>query len=187
VVLATLLATGGLLGCATKDVPSANLWDLVMCDLSTKGPDQYLYTGNKVEEKVFCNVTLEHDFADNVVLIVLNIQASTLLDIVGSKVSLKTYTPSDFPEINCVKVSELTLCVTEQINAKLATIKFQNLDDLANIVKQMDWGYDIQTLNRIFALELGETGKENVLAAIKTLEKRDDILGAGPNGFTSIQ
>jgi hypothetical protein len=148
---------------------------------------QHMYTGDKVEEKLFCNATLEDDFADNVVHVALNIQASMLLEIVGSKVSLKTYTPSDFPEINCVKVSELTLCVTEQINAKLATIEFQNLDELANIVKQMDWGYDIQTCNRIFSLELGETGKENVLAAIKTLEKRDDILGADPSGFISIK
>jgi len=188
-LVAILVVSGGCMGhdLAGRDGSGT---DLLHPKRSPEGSEthQYLYAyldiGDIDEEKLFCDVTSEGDFADNVVLVVLNIRASTLLEIVGSKASLKTYNPSDFPEINCVGISELTLCVTEQINEKLATVKFQNTDELSRI--QLNLGYDIRTCNRIFSLELGEPGKENVLAAIRELEKRADILCASPNGFTSI-
>lgn len=90
------------------------------------------YTDNKKDKKTVCEATLEDDFAENGILVVLI-----------KETSFKTYTPEDFAEIGCSKVTELTIWLTY--------------------------------------IELAESGKENVLLAIKKLEERDDVLYAEPD------
>ena len=62
------------------------------------------------EEKVYCNATLEDDFADDRVVVLLNNKACT---------SLRSYTTADFPGIGCTKVQSLTQYTTAQVNAEL--------------------------------------------------------------------
>ena len=62
------------------------------------------------EQKVLCTATLEDDFADNRILIVLN-NATSL--------SLKNYSVSDFPEISCSGVKNLTQAATDLVTAEL--------------------------------------------------------------------
>jgi len=109
-----------------------------------------------VEEKIFSNATLDDNFADDKVIIGFNKEAS--LNIVE-------YTPSDFPEINCIKVVDATSGTLELINAGML---------------------DSEKFRRVLALYLAEKSKENVLQAIKLLEKRDDILFAEPDFIVSI-
>ncbi|MCL2798336.1 MAG: hypothetical protein FWD58_09845 [Firmicutes bacterium] len=51
------------------------------------------------EEKVYCAATLSDDFEDDTVLVVLNKAASS---------DFKAYTPKDFPEVACERVTDLT-------------------------------------------------------------------------------
>lgn len=138
------------------------------------------------DEKVLCNATLEDDFADDVVLVVLNKKASTALDTSRSSVSLKSYNLTDFAEVKPISVNDLTIHTTEQLNEKLATIEPKNRGELGGSISASDFMVDVQKFNRILKLELEEKSKENVLDVIKQLEKRPDVLYAGPDNFFSI-
>ena len=126
------------------------------------------------EEKIYCTAALEDDFADNRVLIVLTNIAS---------LKLKTYTPEDFPEIQCASVSDLSTATKARVEAKL---KGEDLADTFavpedRIVFSDFYEEDIFEYNQILCLELPNPGKQNVLDAIKELEKREDVLAAEPD------
>ena len=115
-----------------------------------------------VEEKIFSKATLEDDFADNRVLVVLNNAAS---------LKLKTYTAADFPEIQCASVNDLTTATKTRVQAKLRG------EDVAaacgassdHIVFSDFYEVDVQKYNQILCLTLPEAGKQNVLDAMKLL------------------
>ena len=62
------------------------------------------------DEKLVSTATLEDDFADDRVIVLLSNAAST---------SLRTYTTADFSEFGCSDVNNLTKYTTELVNAKL--------------------------------------------------------------------
>ena len=105
-------------------------------------------------EKVYCTATLEDDFADDTILIVLTNEAS--LESV-----YHDFTPDDFALIGCAEVRDLSTGITADIRS----------------------GEETNTTNyrRILSLKLGNPGKLNVLLAIKILEHRPDVRSATPN------
>ena len=48
-------------------------------------------------------------------------------------------------------------------------------------------GFDLNTFNQVLCLELQQTGKDNVLAAVKLLEQRSDVLCVGPNYIYELE
>ena len=136
------------------------------------------YSDFAEEEKRYCNATLEDNFADNGVLIVLNKETS---------MSFKTYTPKDFAETGCKNVAELSkeysAYAKKQFDSK--TIQMQNVSRM-DVTLSNGMKSEADEYRTILYLELAESGKENVLAAIKKLEERDDILSAEPDYICSV-
>ena len=135
--------------------------------------------GTVTEGKVYSNATLDDHFVDNCVMVVLSNAASL------SKLS---YSASDFSEINCKSAVNLTEAKTNKVALKLsggdAVASRTGSSENAQGVN-LD-GVNLDTFNQILLLELEETGKDKVLAAIKMLAQRADVLYAGPNYIYSI-
>jgi surface antigen bspA-like len=86
-----------------------------------------------------------------------------------------TYEPSDFSEIGCLSVEDLT---KSTINSeKQESFSKKTSDGMMT---------DTTKFRRILQLELSEKSAENVLKSIEILEKREDILYAGPNFIYSV-
>ena len=112
-----------------------------------------------VENKIYCNASVNDKFASDRVLVVLDEEASY---------SDKTYTVDDFKTIGCCFVTEFTEHAIE---------------------KYRESNIDIEKLNykRVLNLELESSSKENVLDVIEELMKRNDVLYAGPDYEISIE
>ncbi len=114
------------------------------------------------------DISISDDFSDNCVLVILTNEAS---------LKYKDYTPSDFPEIKCSKVENITKYVGNTIKYKAATItsaasQQKPIDDtLLSTVTTLDIG----DYHQILYLELAKPGKKEVIKAIRKLEKRTDI------------
>ncbi|MCL2540483.1 MAG: S8 family serine peptidase [Firmicutes bacterium] len=117
------------------------------------------------DQKFFSEATLEDDFADDSVLVVLNYEASR---------SSKAYTTRDFVDIGCINVVDLSERTADTIRAQ--SEKSRTLEDESMRV-------DSGAFRKILKLELQTRSKEGVLSAIKQLEKRSDIVSADPNYF----
>lgn len=115
------------------------------------------------EEKVYCNATLDENFEEYSVMVVITNIAS---------LQFHTYTPEDFPEIQCADVNDLSTASASRVQAKLN----------GEYIKDVN----IYEYNQILCLRLKNPGKQNVLDAIKELEKREDVLSASPNYIMSI-
>ena len=111
-----------------------------------------------IEEKVYYSGTIDDDFLDDSIIIVLSKEETD---------RLKDYTIDDFPEIDCKSVSDLMPYTVEAYKEKRKNNK--------------DYLIDFDKFNRILSLELNEKSKENVLRGIKELEKRPEILVAEPD------
>ena len=112
-----------------------------------------------VDAKIYSEATINDDFADSTVMVVLNGVATR---------NFKNYSTKDFLELELESVTELTLSTDE-----LLTIESRNKGTSLEI--------NIDNYRRILKLELSNQQKESVLAAIRLLEKRDDIIYAGPD------
>lgn len=128
----------------------------------TEEPTKPTVLGVK-EEKVYCNATLDDEFEEYSVMVVMTNIAS---------LQFNTYTPEDFPEIQCADVNDLSTASASRVQAKLN----------GEYIKDVD----IYEYNQILCLRLKNPGKQNVLDAIKELEKREDIKSASPNYILSI-
>jgi len=126
-----------------------------------------------VEEKKYSDATLEDDFADDSVVVILT-KAETF--------KFKTYTPKDFPGINCLLVTDSTEFGMEIVKQQLEAEKTGNWSKLQDRINN-GMLMDVDSFRRILDLHLAVKSKENVLKAIKLLEKRNDILYAGPDYF----
>lgn len=72
----------------------------------------------------------------------------------------KAYTSGDFSEIGCTAVEDLTA--------------------LSEDVGELDY-LNFEEFHQILLLTLAQSSRENVVAAIRTLERREDVLCAEPN------
>ena len=124
-------------------------------------------------EKVYCDASLNDNFADDMILVVLTNEAS--LETVDHD-----YTPADFSEIGCAEVQDLSSATTEHFRAQLKG----ELVPPENLRPGQSWFYqekDVTTYNRILSLKLKDPSKLNVLIGIKILEHRADIYSAEPD------
>lgn len=113
------------------------------------------------EEKVYCEIDENTDFADDTIMVVLTNKVS---------LSTKRYTVADFPEISCVEVTDLTEELWQEV------INHQHSID-CNPERETK----TESFNRILKLTISNPGKSNVVDAIRKLEKRDDVKAVDPN------
>lgn len=160
---------------------------------------------NDDEEKIKCNATLEDDFEDDSVLVVLKHRKS---------MELEKYTQEDFSSVAAKSVSDLTECrtnviintfknsiaknikrlsginsltslVKNSVSKRAITSKLNEVVpiDTKNIIKKAE--EEIETnypkFHEIIEIRLKEKGKQNVLNAIKKIQDCDDVLIAEPN------
>lgn len=111
------------------------------------------------EEKVYCNVTIDDNFTDNEVLVVLTNEES---------LEFNEYTVNDFGEINCIAIDDLTDVYKSKIEQQL------------NGTYEGNNPVTLETFNRILKLTLPINSKQNVLDVIDILEDRNDIISVEP-------
>ncbi|MBO5323556.1 MAG: S8 family serine peptidase [Oscillospiraceae bacterium] len=127
-----------------------------------------------LEEKIFSTATLEDDFTEDCVLVVLTNTAS---------LECFDYGVADFPEIDCTDVINLSSAMTERVESYLAG---ENIEEKfgaeeTDVVPQDFYDVDIHTFHQILLLKIANGSKEKVLTSIKALEPRVDILYVGPD------
>lgn len=119
-----------------------------------------------VEEKTYCTATLEDDFADDCVLVVID-HFNSMAD--------RIFTANDFPDVDVKKIVYLTspiapLLEESETEEEAETLSLTNIDGFHHILR----------------IDLNEIGKNKVLEAIKVLERFDFVLSAEPNYIGSI-
>jgi len=77
----------------------------------------------------------------------------------------------------------LTSTTTAIANAKKNGVPFEKISTgtLSNLQEKTYQDFSIEKFHQIFCIELNTMGKEKVLDAISEIEKRDDVLYAGPD------
>ena len=143
-----------------------------------EAPEVTLNDHRKVElglgnEKIYCDVSLKNEFAGNRVVIVLNKEAS---------LNFKSYTPEDFHEVNCTMVTDSTAYTLELVRKQLEAEKTGDCSELKEYV-ELGMLVDIENFRRILDIHFAKDSKENILNAINLLERREDIIYAGPDFF----
>ena len=121
---------------------------------------------DEFEEKIITEISVDDDFSDELILVGLSRNATF---------SFKQYSAEDFPEIGNVDVEEIT-----KDAAEIVRNQFESGDEIEGHL------INVAEFRRILKLTLHEKGKENVIDAIRQLEKRDDILCAQPSYHGSI-
>lgn len=115
------------------------------------------------------SVTMQNDFTDDKVLIVLTHEAS---------LQFINYTPADFPEIECAEIEDLSTGMGRKVQAVLRGEDLE-MDSLG--ARFMNRNIDVDSFRRILCLKLANPGKGNVLRAVMALEQREDVYSAEPN------
>ena len=105
-----------------------------------------------------------------------------------ASVSSRNYTVSDFAEVFCTKLSNLTQTATNIVQAKQAGVAIDTIYQARVDVTTFDNFYDIslEKFHKILCLELKYPGKAKVLEAIEKLEKREDVIYVGPDYILSL-
>ncbi|MCL2798469.1 MAG: hypothetical protein FWD58_10570, partial [Firmicutes bacterium] len=111
------------------------------------------------EVKIRSEVDPNGNFTDNRVTIVLTKDATR---------QFKAYTPEDFSEIGCVRVTDLTRHTAYWVRERLS----KDPDLPANPEAEEGMMVDVHKFRRILTLTLAEPSKENVISAIRQLERR---------------
>lgn len=155
----------------------SNLCFIFAVDTAAESKDIYS------EEKVYSKATLEDDFADNRILVVLKN---------GASLDFKNHDVLDFSDIGCKSVRSMSTGREATIKSEVAVLAEMAKTDILhknikNIVREEHSDIDLLSYHKIMCLELAEPGKENVLSAIKILEQRDDIIVACPDYYISYQ
>ena len=121
------------------------------------------------DQKVYSRATIEHDFSDSRIMVVMNYDVS---------MELNDCSVEDFPELNLKSVTDLSSSTREKASEQLEKINqaFFNRTSLENeeIVSYKHY-------NQVICLELEETGKDKVLEAIELIQNREDVIYAGPD------
>lgn len=155
----------------------SNLCFIFAVDTASESKDIYL------EEKVYSEATLDDDFADNRILVVLKN---------GASLDFKNHDALDFSDIGCKSVRSMSTGREATIKSEVAVLAEMAKTDILhknikNIAREEHSDIDLLSYHKIMCLELAEPGKENVLSAIKILEQRDDIIVACPDYYISYQ
>ena len=119
-------------------------------------------------------ITMMPDFTDDEVLVVLTHEAS---------LQFIDYTLDDFPEIECVEISDLSTGKGAVVKAVLSGEQLR-MDSIG--ARFMNQDIDIDGFRRILYIRLANPSKGNVLRAVAALEQRDDIYSAEPNYIIQV-
>ena len=130
------------------------------------------------EKKVYSSATVDGDFADDHVLLVLNKQET---------MRFKDYSVRDFSDSNVFAVEELTQSSREVVQEQIYRQRQQINSDNSETVRESEaMEIDADSFRSILRLTLRNPGKENVIDAIKKLEQRDDVLLAEPDWILTL-
>ncbi len=143
--------------------------------MAASAETEYLDIYADSEVKVFSNPTLEDEFADDRILVVLSNDAS---------LEFNDRTADDFSSIDCAKVRDLSRGCGQKIKQQYDTLMAAALSRTA-VPESVD-AEQIGSFNQILCIELEQPGKDNVLAAIEELQRRDDVLYAAPDYVISL-
>ena len=114
-------------------------------------------------------VSLDDNFADDRIIVVLNNQAS---------LSFKEFSSQDFDEVNVKGVRDLSSSTGHRVESAMVNV----VEHVTKNVPLVPYeGIPLSDYNQILCLELSNPGKSNVASAIKELQKRDDVLIAAPD------
>ena len=149
---------------------------LFISNIFTKIKINATANNENTEEKEYCTATLNDQFTDNTIIIVLSNKES---------LKLKEYQPIDFCDINCTQLEELTKHTTEIVKKQVSASITNNWSELSSRIEN-DMLIDLDNFHRIFSLTMEEHNKKNVLNMIKILEKREEILSAEPDYLETI-
>lgn len=118
------------------------------------------------QRQLICEASLEDDFADDRVTVVLTKEATR---------KFLNYTLKSFPEVDAVAVEDLTSLVVDWVKKQILGIPTKE--------KKL---INVEEFRRILSIRLSENSKENVLSAVKILEQREDIQSANPSFAQTI-
>lgn len=121
------------------------------------------------EPKVYSNATLLDQFSDDELILVLSHEQSMIN---------KTYTPADFPEIDCYSVEDVTADLYQKLMAQQSEGYIPDENELI---------IEPNTFRRILLLTLIESGKQNVLNAMYELEDNPFIVSVFPNAINQFE
>ena len=122
-------------------------------------------------DKEYCYATIEDNFADDKVLVVLNNEAS---------LACQSLTVGDFSEINAKAVRSLSTALEKRVKS---AIDIALAAAAKGVMAEIDTGLNMSTFNSILCIDLTETGKDKVLESVKILERMDHVLYAGPDYY----
>lgn len=129
------------------------------------------------EEKIYCNATIDDDFAEDRILVVLSNDAS---------LSTLSYNETHFSEFSCTDVTNLTEFSTNLVRAQLAKVDIAEQYQLSDAVTFGDfYQVDTDSFHQVLCLTLKDPGKDQVLSAIDDLMQREDVIYAGPDFVVS--
>ena len=117
----------------------------------------------KTETKILDTATVDDDFTDDCVLVILT-NAESL--------KFRQYTATDFPEVACKSVEDLSSASAARVQAKLRGDEMEAKDAGEAF---MNRNVKVDTFRTILCLELETPGKGNVLKAVRALEQREDV------------
>lgn len=143
---------------------------------------QEINDGDNEEQKIYSNATLEDNFVDDTVLVVMADRENENASESIASVSMEY----DFSDIGCYAVEELTKLSTEIIEAQKA-VSSESINSTDMGIAADETRVDEDDFKKILSLKLEQHGKTNVLSAIDTLEKRSDILYAGPDYIYELE
>lgn len=127
------------------------------------------------EQKIYSNATIEDEFADDSVMVVLKNEASlTYLDT--QKI--------DFPEIKQKSIRNISQSKGKRVQAMIA--ERNNASLMERMFTEDPHAEEVSTYQQVLCIKLEERGKEKVLEAIALLEQREDVLYAGPDYEISL-
>ncbi len=117
--------------------------------------------------------TVNADFAEDRVIVVLNQETS---------LEFNTYNQTDFSEIGCAKVTDLTADMGNLVKQKIKQTKTAAMslayeETASKFMNELK----VDSYKQVLCLELNEPGKENVYETIKTLLQRPDVYSATPD------
>lgn len=111
----------------------------------------------------------KRDFTDSEVLVAMTHEES---------LKFTKYTASDFAEIGCASVKDLSSATAEKVQQVL---RGEKLAEDSVGAAFMNENINVDTFHTILSLKLSEPGKENVLRAVALLNQREDVYIAEPN------
>ena len=118
------------------------------------------------EQKVYSEIGEDAEFSDKTILVTLTNKVS---------LSAKRYTVKDFAEISCVEVVDMTDGIWDTVRSHRHTVKCNPETEIKS-----------ETFNRILKITISDEGRDNVIAAIRKLEKRNDVKIAEPDYISTL-